>query len=160
MSMSDLEQACQLIASDPDGYLHGPKSEELVERAERALGLTFPPTYRRFVRQFGCAGLAPDEFYGVLDSDFVNSSVPDAIWMTLWARREANLPVHLIIVSDTGDGGWYAIDLSQSTAGGESPVVEWWPGATRARCIMADDFGAFLLQTVQETQAYRGQEEN
>ena len=153
MSMSDLEQAFQLIGRD--GNFHGPKPEALIVHAEQVLGLTFPPTYRQFLSRFGCGSVPSYEFYGLIDDDFENSSVPDAIWLTLDERRTSQLPESLVLVSDTGDGGYYAIDVSQKAPSGDSPIVEWWPGlptsASGNRRIVASDFGVFLLERVQRT---------
>ena len=91
-----------------------------------------------------------------VDDDFDNSSVPDAIWLTLRSRRTAQLPKSLILVSDTGDGGYYAIDRSQIAPDGESPVVEWWPGVSADAIgqfrVVASDFGAFLLDLVRRAE--------
>lgn len=61
------------------------------------------------------------------------------------------IPSSLILVCDTGDGGYYAIDTSQKTAEGDSPIVEWWPGIEDAQGhgrTIACDFGAFFLERV------------
>lgn len=155
MSMSDLEQAFQLIGSIGKAEFHGPKSEALIVHAEQTLDLTFPPTYRQFLSRFGCGGVPGRELYGLIDGDFENSSVPDAIWLTLDERQTSQLPKSLVLVSDTGNGGYYGIDVSQKTSEGDSPVVEWWPGAppnaSGNRRIVANDFGSFLLEQVRRT---------
>lgn len=151
--MNELEQAFKLIKASTDADFHGPQTESLIAKAETALGLHFPPTYRRFVKTFGCGLIPGCEIFGLVNDDFENSGIPDAIWLTLDERRTANAPQSLIFVSDTGDGGYYAIDVSLKTPDGESPVVEWWPGAEGVvgnGRIIASDFGAFLLQQVQE----------
>jgi antitoxin YobK len=48
----------------------------------------FPPTYRRFLLEYGAGNVRSTEIYGVMDDDFENSSVPDAIWHNLTTRRE------------------------------------------------------------------------
>jgi hypothetical protein len=153
MSMSELEQAFRLIESTSGAKFHGQKVDELISRAELALGMTFPPTYRRFLGSFGCGHIRGREVYGIIDDDFENSSAPDAIWLTLEERRSSHLPKTAIVIGSTGDGGYYVIDRSQLSTEGESPVIEWWPGlrsANRSRRTVADDFGSFLLQQVQE----------
>ena len=154
MSMTDLEDALNLIDANRSlADFAGPRPEVLIKKAESALGLAFPPTYRKFVLQLGVGDFSSSEFYGVIDDDFERPGVPNAIWLTLDERKVANAPHSYIIVSDTGDGGWYAIDLSKRHADGESPVVEWWPGATEAvdnGKTVAEDFGAFMLQRVQQ----------
>ena len=151
MSMRDLDEAFDLMDASDKADFVGPRAESLLASAEKALGLVFPPTYRKFVSNYGCGGIGGFEFYGVNKQDFANSRVPDAIGLTLRDRRSGNLPVSLILVSDTGDGGYYAIDVSQKTPEGDCPVIEWWPGAEDAEGngrIVASDFGAFLLERV------------
>lgn len=155
MSMHDFEQALQLIAANAaSADFAGPRPDQLISSAEYALGLTFPPTYRSFVGRLGAGAFGGDEFYGVITDGFENSSVPDAIWLTLKQRITSQSPRSLIFVSDTGDGAYYAIDVSQVTTDGESPIVEWWPGAPLGaignRKVIANDFGEFFLQQVQE----------
>jgi len=150
MSMEDLEEAFELVeANDGQADFDGTKPEDLLNRAEQSLGLTFPATYRAFLSRLGCGGVTGVEFYGVIKNDFVNSSAPDAIWVTLDERRSFNLPASHIIVSSTGDGGYYAIDCSKSSGENESPVVEWWAGPQQQREI-AKDFGEFFLRSIRE----------
>lgn len=153
MSNDDLEQAFSLIDTH-EGDFHGPKSEELIAQAEKALELRFPPSYRRFLERYGCGDIEGFEVYGLINDDFVNSAVPDAIWLTIKYRAVAGMPLSLFIIGDTGDGGYNALDLSHKGEDGESPVVEWWPGAPADaignRKIIAKNFGSFLLEQVQQ----------
>ena len=36
-------------------------------------------------------------------------------------------------MSETGDGGYEAIDTSRFTAEGENPVVQWWPAGPKRK---------------------------
>jgi len=150
MSMTDLDAAFRLI-DENDGDFEGRKPASLVAAAERALGLTFPPTYRKFLLEYGCGDIGGEEFYGVIKDDFVNSSVPDAIWLTLREREESQLPAKFVVVYSSGDGGYAVLDTGQRDSVDECPVVEWIPGASadpQSAPRLADDFGSFLLQTV------------
>jgi hypothetical protein len=153
MTMDDLHTAFDLIRDNPSLVdFAGAQPVGRVSRAEAALGLEFPPSYKRFVTELGCGGLGSAEFYGVVGDDFEDSCVPDAIWLTLEYRRDG-APPEFIIVGNTGDGGAYAIDTAQRDADGESPVVEWWPGFPETsdnRRVVASDFGAFFLEELTE----------
>jgi len=151
MSLDDLTEAVRRITTLEGSDFVGPRDVALIDLAEQTLDLTFPPTYREFLLRLGCGDCLGQEFYGLIDDDFENSSVPDAIWLTLNERNESSLPHALILVGSTGDGGYYAIDRSRIDTQGESPVVEWWPlesPSTEPRPI-AEDFGQFLLQQLQ-----------
>jgi hypothetical protein len=51
-------------------FFAGSKADDLIQKAEKALGLYLPPTYRRFVSALGAGDIAGQEFYGVIDDDF------------------------------------------------------------------------------------------
>lgn len=148
--MADLEQAFALIERNEEGAdFDGVKPEGLLAKAEQALGLTFPPTYRAFLGKLGCGDIGGAEFYGVIKDDFENSSVPDAIWLTLDERKSSSIPSSYIVVGSTGDGGYYVIDCSTSSNDGENPVVEWWPGLDQQKPV-AGDYGEFFLRSIRE----------
>jgi hypothetical protein len=150
MTMADLETALALIRSRPDlaGFV-GERDEALVGRAEAALERPFPPTYRRFIREFGAGGFGSFECYGVIDDDFEHSTVPNGIWSTLQARRYG-LPTELILVATAGYNGLdYALDTSEQDERSESPVVTWTARGT-PREVVAGDFGQFLLDNIRE----------
>lgn len=150
MSMKDLEEAFELVEhNDDQADFDGPKSDNLLKKAEQTLGLPFPATYRTFLSRLGCGDIAGAEFYGVIKDDFENSAPPDAIWLTLRQRQIGQVPSSLIIVGSSGNGGYYGLDSSVSTSGGEHPVVEWWPGP-KQQSTVAKDFGEFFLRSVRK----------
>ena len=150
MSMADLEEGLKLIADADDKMVSGPKTTDEIEAAETALGLKFPPTYRRFLAECGSGGAGGEEFYGLTrNPDFVNSSVPNAIWLTLKHRQKYSLPAELVLVYALGDGTLYAVDTSQGGALGESPVIEWPSGPPpERRRVVSSDFGIFLRNRI------------
>ena len=151
MSWNNLNDALRLIEANPSrGHFAGPKSSELVEKAEVALGLRFPRSYRDFVTKLGCGSIGGYEVYGITTDNFERASVPNGIWLTLEERESSGLPDHLIIVYGLGDGTYYALDTSQTDENGECPIVAWPVGGTSDTTleIIADDFGAFILSIV------------
>ncbi|MCZ7567371.1 MAG: SMI1/KNR4 family protein [Ardenticatenaceae bacterium] len=152
MSMRDYELAANMMEEHPNTMdFIGPRPESLVRTAEQALGVTFPPTYRRFLLEYGAGGFGSSEIYGVIDENFEESSIPDAIWYTLTERKEVNLPNGLVVIYAVGDGGLYCLDL-QSKKVDEAPVVVYEPGLPNEEQfyeVVAKDFGEFLLDLVQ-----------
>lgn len=142
MSNRDLDEAFELINEHGGGDFEGKKDFSLIEKAEAVLGLRFPPTYKKFLMELGCGDVEGLEFYGIIGVDFENSSVPDAIWLTL-NERESGLPSSLIIIYATGDGTYYALDTDQVSADGENPVVSY--GLNGRTEKIADDYGSFML---------------
>ncbi len=155
MSTTPLESAFSIIRENPSRMqLLGPRDLCLVESAERALGCSFPPSYKEFLVEFGSGAVGPTDIYGIVDDNFVSSAVPNGVWVALLERAEGGLPANLIVVGSNGYGGWYAIDTSQRDSGGESPVVEWF----RDQIVetIARSFGDFLLEAAQYAIRDRG----
>lgn len=150
MSMNDLQQAFELIEEhSDDADFDGPKDERVVAAAEDALGLIFPPTYRTFLLRLGCGGISGFEFYGVINADFENSGIPDAIWFTLRERVDSQLPQSLVLIAETGEGGYYALDTSDTLDDGECSVVEWVPGASDPPIQkISTDYGRFFRDQI------------
>jgi antitoxin YobK len=147
VSYQDLQKALRIIEERGDGDFVGPRSERLIELAETALDLRFPPTYREFLLRLGCGDIDGCEFYGIVDDQFVGRSVPNGIWLTLQERIDSELPKWLVIVYSNGMGTYFAIDTSAQTPGGKNPVVSRSSdGATR---VVASDFGEFFLKTIE-----------
>jgi hypothetical protein len=147
MSLQNYQSAKSLI-EESGGDFEGPKPEALVASAEQALGLKFPPSYRRFLLELGCGDLNGLEIYGVIDEKFEGSSVPDGIWLTLNERQSIGLNHACVLIGDGGDGTYYAIDTRSVDGNGESPVVRLSVDGTQAE-PEASSFGAYLLAAVQ-----------
>jgi antitoxin YobK len=149
--MEDVERAIDLVRENEDrAHFVGPRGQVLGP-AEEALGHPLPPTYRRFVEELGAGDLAGVEIYGVIDDDFENSGVPDAIWFTLTERKDSELPEGLVLVMQDIDGFYAVLDTRGIAPGGEAPVVSWFEGEPSER--LADDFGSFVRGQLEEALA-------
>lgn len=142
MSIKDLETAFKIIGENGSGDFEGRKDNALIEKAEKVLGLIFPPTYKRFLAELGCGDIEGLEFYGLIGEDFNNSSIPDAIWLTL-NERKYGLPKNLVLIHSVGDGVYYALDTDQINPDGENPVVSYELNSITEK--VATDFGEFML---------------
>lgn len=153
MGMAELEQALAAVARSDQAHFVGPRDPGLITAAEEALGVALPPTYRRFVAELGAGNVGSREFYGAIDSNFVESSIPDGIWLTLDERERFGFPKHLVILGETGMGEYYALDTSRRDAQGECPVVIWVAGQSKDGDVLevvASDFGSFFWDAVQQ----------
>jgi len=145
MAMDDYECAVALIEDrDDEADFDGPKPPELIELAERAVGLRFPPTYRRFFSDYGAGNFGSTEIYGVIDEDFEHSSVPDAVWLALTHPRPG-----LFAFYSVGEGTEFCLDTTRAASDGEMPVVAVHPGGETQEEV-ASDFGKAFLMLVQE----------
>ena len=115
----------RLQGHDQGCKIAGPVDDTAIDTAEDALGCSFPPSYRSFLRTFG--GLAIPPHLGIVH-DFVGlhvtGDVEDVVRRTLRAREEKKLGTHLIVVGMGAQGReWFCLDSSRSNSAGEYPVV-------------------------------------
>ena len=151
MSMQDLERALSVVREHKrEAAFVGPRPALLVRTAEKALGKKLPPTYRRFVRTLGAGSFGASETYGLVDADFEKSSAPDAVWATLRAREENELPDDLLVLGYEDDE---ITCLKLRRGDEEGPVLAIDAGEDPALLgthEVAPDFGTYFLKRVEE----------
>lgn len=133
----------------------GPVPEAAISAAEEALGVTFPPSYRTFLRTFGGIAIPAHlgvvhDFVGVAASDTTNGDASDdVVHRTLTARIERNLGDHLVVV---GMGAqfqeWFCLDVSRPTAAGEYPVLLYDARENAVDQQFYEDFGQMLQEVM------------
>jgi antitoxin YobK len=152
VARQNVERALKIIAGRPDlAHFAGPRANDMIDAASRALGLEFPPSYRSFLDALGAGSFGSFEIFGVVTEDFENRAVPDGIWVTL-KHREDGLPNNLIVVGDTGDGADYVL-VTRPGQADEAAVAIWYPKGSSAPEIVAPDFGTHLLREVEASLA-------
>lgn len=147
MSLQNYDRAKELIEDSGSGDFEGPKSESLVSKAEAALGVKFPPSYRRFLLEMGCGDFNGVEVYGLILDDFEMSTVPNGIWLTLSERTSMELDPAFVIVGDGGDGDYYALDMKKVDPSGESPIVRLSMDGKQIENV-AESFGTYFLNLI------------
>ncbi len=126
----------------------GPVPEAAITAAEEALGVTFPPSYRTFLRTFG--GIAIPAHLGIVH-DFVGvrSNDADVVKRTLDARVERKLSENLVVV---GMGAqyqeWFCLDVSRTQPNGEAPVIMYDARDNALDQQFYDDFGQMLQEVM------------
>lgn len=151
MSYQDWLKAKEFMKNNPEDIdAVGEIDESLIIKAEAILNVKFPPSYRDFLKTFGTADWYGTEIYGLIDEDFVNSTIPDMVWKTAKMRKHG-LPEHLIVIGDVGNGDLYCLDLKDVGSDGECSVTIW-DHETESTGGMWDefDFGEFVLYRLQE----------
>lgn len=133
-------------------------SDDLIKKAENYLKIKFPKTYKQFLLRFGYISLGGCEIYGIIDEDFINSGVPDAIWFSFENHKNFGVPPYIIQIYSVGEGTTYCLDTSQMNEEGECPVVAWPLGGyeeTPVLEVVAEDFGKFFLDMVHRQIEYK-----
>jgi antitoxin YobK len=154
MSVETYQKAKQIIQTNEDmADFIGGRTSELIKLAEEKLGVEFNGLYLDYLQTFGAGNFGAQEIYGIINDNFENSSVPDAIWYTLTERKEINLPNNLLVIYDTGSEELFCLDFNQLDEKGEPKVVSFVPGIeleSQKYEIIANDFGDFLLDLVMQ----------
>lgn len=160
MSEKKINEAFSLIDEKfaPDDLdFCGHQSTLTIEKAEQALGISFPTSYKLFLEKYGCGGIHNFEIYGLIkEEDFdVNHTptvpIPNVVWTTLAWNRDFNHPLQLPIISELGEGSVYCLDTSHMNSECECPVVIWpiggYEDSTKLE-VVATNFGEFFLKMV------------
>jgi len=148
--LKEHERSCQIA---------GPAQESAIAAAEAALGCTFPPSYRNFLRTFGGIAIPPHlgivhDFVGVAESAGGAPPPPsddatDVVQRTLKARAERKLADHLVVV---GIGAqhqeWFCLDVSKPTSSGEYPIVMFDAKDNAVDQQFYEDFGQMLREVM------------
>lgn len=154
MSSKTYQKAKKIIKKNKDlADFEGKKSAELIAKAEAAVGLKFTGSYLDYLQTFGAGNFGSEEVFGIIDEDFEDSSVPDAIWYTLNLRKDINLPANFLAIYDTGSDEVFCLDFNDMDAEGEPKVVALDPAyalSNQTLEVIADDFGNFLLDLIEE----------
>lgn len=147
MSHSALETAFNIIDNKKyNAFITGGKSEEVIKNAEISIGTFFPNTFKEFIRKYGLVLIFGKEFSGIGKNETVESWARD----TLYIRRNDGASSCYIVISLTGDGAYYALDTSRMNADNECPVVLLDYVHGEKPVDVAEDFGKFLLDQLQE----------
>ena len=144
MSVEVVANAVESIRGRSDEcWFLGKRPEELVRSAEEVLGFSFPPGFRLFVSELGAGSLGAEEIFGVTSADFVDSAVPNGVWLTLDARAAWGLPDWMFVVYFDGGVDYYVLDCSVEDSG----LFLWRPGVTSGGDeleVVASGFAEFL----------------
>lgn len=136
----------------------GKRDDTTIEAAEKKLEIKLPKSFKKFLTKKGGGNFGSKEIYGFIRDELFKDeeykgSIPNLFWLIQKFRKDFNLPHHIILISDIGDGSYYALDLSQMNKEQECPVVIWPVGGydeTPELEIVAPDFGNWFYDQVQE----------
>ncbi|MER5257944.1 SMI1/KNR4 family protein [Streptomyces sp. NPDC002855] len=113
--------------------------------AEQRLGVSFPDSYKLFLRELGDCDVAGDEFYGIVMRD---GQLLGAVTETLDLRESAGMASSLVAFRPDGMGGYFVLDTSRLNPDSEAPVCAWGSGAHSATELewIGTDFGTVVLE--------------
>lgn len=121
---------------------------EKVEKLEAVLKVEFPSLVQTFFTEFGAGGVNGFEIYGIVKDPFTDGGIPNIVWVTEELRKDG-APHHFIPISDTGDGGYYCLDLSNFEEGqADCPVI--YLNVAHLTDSAFDSFEKFLEYVLEE----------
>ncbi|MGE1110046.1 SMI1/KNR4 family protein [Bacillus wiedmannii] len=130
---------------EKDGDFMGVVNEDTIQEAAQMLNLTFPNSYLWFLKQYGSGGMDGMDINGC-ETTAADSSV---VYHTKLYRETYNLPEQYIILNDI-DGTVTCLDTNQMKDG-ECPVVFWSRFSKELYAITYENFGDYLLDSLQES---------
>ena len=151
MSYSNYEKAMELAPNCQYYTTAGGKSEEDIKKAEEMLGIKFSRQMTDFYSKYGYMSFFGTEIFGI-DPDNLTVLEGNSVAYALNDRIEYLLPNEWIPIYNCGNGDMVFLDYSNLNPDGEPKVI-------LASCQMdtyeqidtlADDFGDFILELVQE----------
>lgn len=129
----------RLIEADSAVCFEGGATIEDIERVEAALHVAFPRSYREFLLNLGCGGLAGAEVCGILRGDPFRRA-GGLVWSATTHAREDGLADQFVVIQQLSDRASYCLDLGRQ-ADGECPVVLLETIPERSVVVEAPSFG-------------------
>ena len=124
-------------------------TEDAISRAERELGRTLPPSFRRWLLANNGLGIEDITIFPVLDDRDPRRTWDSIVrkyrenwmaWLQNFERPEGAFD-HLLPFAEFGTGDYYCFDY-RAAASGEAPVVRW-SHETGETDFRARDFQSF-----------------
>lgn len=130
----------------------GGKSEEEIKLSEKKLGISFSAQCKEFYEKHGYLSFYGNEIYGIAPEDDSGVLEGNSVAYALNDREEYNLPKEWIPIYDFDDGNMAYLDYSSLNAEKEPRVIMAFYNGERYEIAetLAEDFGDFILQLVQE----------
>ena len=130
----------------------GGKTKEEIKKSEELLKVKFSKQCNEFYEKYGYLsfggneifGIDPDDDSGILEGNSVTYAIND--------REEFNLPNKWIPIYNFEDGNMAYLDYSSMNSDNEPKVIMAFYNGNEFEIVedLAEDFGAFLMELVQE----------
>ncbi|MHC1748089.1 MAG: SMI1/KNR4 family protein [Cellulosilyticaceae bacterium] len=123
------------------GRFYGQVEEKYINKAEEQLQVSFPKSYKQFLRQYGSGGILGITISGVQSND--NSSVVSSTER----YRKLGLDMKCVVVQDCGE---FAMCLDTSEmVDNECPIVSWGR-ASKRKNERYKNFDNYLIDILNE----------
>lgn len=131
-------------------HIGGNLKSKILEKIQKNYNIILPISYQYYLKNYSYFRLNDFMPLGIINEFMLFDT---GLGYSIKNDREFGFPHHIILISDIGDGSYYALDLSQMNEEQECPVVIWPVGGydeTPELEIVAPDFGNWFYDQVQE----------
>ena len=144
----DLDRIQRELADFEFVDFHGGVPDEKILAAERAVGVSFGPEYRQFLRIFGAGAVSSEEFIGLGGPPHL-----DVVTIVKHLRSPSahfSFPTTLVPLRNDGYGNYDCLDTAQDDAEMGPKVVFWQhDGGDQQDCpVLNRSYGTWLLATL------------
>ena len=125
---------------------YGPKGEPMIDTLAAALDTTLPPSFRRFLGEYGGGGVVGEWVSGIYDDQPLLANEGSVFGDTKrWRERHA-LPPKLVAIYTQDDEVCWCLDTAKVTKNGENPVVSFDLSDPSHTTPIADSFADFFKE--------------
>jgi len=145
MAELDIENLLESVKKNGhDVWIAGTQTAEAVAKLENALQVRLPPSYRRFLMQYGGMQIHDSVIAGIVTVDPLEMGGGSVFAETTWCRQEHGLPDYLIVM-EPDDEAPYCFDTRSARFDGEFSIncFELYSGADSK---IAENFQQFLVE--------------
>ena len=152
MSYSNFEKAMELSPKCRFYTTAGGKTKAEIEMAEAMLKIRFSDQCRTFYEKYGYLSFYGNEIFGIDPNDKSGILEGNTVAYALNDRKVYGLPEKWLPIYNFNDGNMAYLDYSSVNSYGEPRVImAFYNGRDyEVAEILAEDFGDFLLQLVEE----------
>ena len=151
----NLDENLQKIIEESGESYHGsgPASDEMISLYEKELSISFPESYKIFLKKYGTLSFNGESFYGISRLGMVATSAPDVRFVTQEARKLGDIDENMIQIKSSGYGPIFSIDKSIIGSNGEAAIVETELSFKRDKYkkVVANNFSEFLLNEIKNS---------
>ena len=152
MNYQNLEKALDLAKQCKFYTIAEGKTPEEITKSEELLDIKFSKQSKSFYEKVGYLSFFGSEIFGIDPNDVSGILEGNSVAYALADRRQNNLPKEWIPIYNYGDGHMAYLDYAHLNSEKEPRVIMGtYTGIVYRQIeIIADDFGDFLLQLVEE----------
>ena len=142
---STIEQLVARLQENEDEFWRSvPASQASIAVVEQRLGVTLPPSYKRFLTEYGAMAVCDDCITGIIDDEPDTEVGGNILSDTSVFREEESFPSGFVVICKHEDGA-YCLDFSRVTPSGEVPVVNFEFGSIQHEVPVSKNFREWFL---------------